>query len=231
MADLLDEILESPTLSSRPFPRSQPPPTQPATSNIWGASIHPSAARKPNLDLTDLSLSPQLHPRPSNPPSPPAPQPNHYEEEMDWSPSTSQHRAFSSYRPPGPASQGFGQAPTEEKKGAFWYRVPPAPVAPAHRLFNPPNQPRLRNIPASATTNSPEAISFRGADGRANPVAGEDEGRGGVAFAKPSFFPPVSGDDPRNGLADMLQGSFSLRHREEKAEKGSWIGGLFGARK
>lgn len=267
MADLLDEILESPTLSSRPFPRSQPQPTQPAVGNNWGAGLHStSSARKPNIDFNELFLSDHLgqstHRNSGGPPSPPTPSlaqaAAEYEEEMDWSPSASQHRAFSSYRQPGPASsQGFGQAPTEEEKGAFWFRVPPAPVPPAHRLLNPPNQPRLRTIPppppySGITTNShyrPEAaISFRAAaraDARtvkptaddveddvaaAAAAAGRREEE--VAFARPSFFPPASGDDPRNGLAELLQGSFSLRQRnEESTEKKSWIGGLFGGKK
>ncbi|KAJ9144821.1 hypothetical protein NKR19_g6304 [Coniochaeta hoffmannii] len=162
---------------------------------------------------------------------------------MDWSPSHShsQHRAFSSYRAPGPANQGFSRAPTEEKKGAFWYRVPPAPVPPAHRLLNPPNQPRLRNIPPSAG-NSPEVITFRGADGRMNTATVEDIGGGGggapgggtmgdVAFARPSFFPPTPGDDPRNGLAELLEGSFTLSQREQEKQGRSWIGGLFAGKK
>lgn len=238
MADLLDEILESPSLTTQPLhplPASRP---QPSTGN-WGANFQPTSfARKPNLDLNDLSLSEQRHHqtplKPSSPP-PTLTQPDS-SDEMDWSPSISQHRAFSSYRQPGPSHQGFSQAPTEEKKGAFWYRVPPAPVAPAHRLFNPPNQPRLRNIPPASVTNSPETINFRGADGRTNRAKVEDIGEGGgggggeVAFARPSFFPPTPGDDPRNGLAELLGESFTLRQSEERREKGSWIGGLFGGR-
>lgn len=229
MSDLLDEILESPSLSSQAVPRSRAPP--PPNVGNWGDNFASNSfARKPNLELQSLTLAEEQYAENPHSPSPTFTQPD-YEEEMDWSPTTSKHRAFSSYRQPGPGQQGFSQAPTEEKKGAFWYRVPPAPVPPAQRLFNPPNQPRLRNIPS---TMSPETFSFRGTmDGR----AAEDMGGGAdkpppVAFARPSFFPPAPRDDPRNDLAEVFGESFTLRpSQEEQPGQRSWIGNLFGSKK
>ncbi|OIW27151.1 hypothetical protein CONLIGDRAFT_415399 [Coniochaeta ligniaria NRRL 30616] len=206
MSDLLDEILESPSLSRAGAPpgSQQPPPQR------------------------SLAPSPQTN--------------DDGVEEMDWSPSAtskSQHRAFSSYRDPGPANSGFSQAPTEAKKGAFWYHVPPAPVSPAARLFNPPNQPRLRNINVDSTspTSPTKTVSFRhtpvGTDGRVN-VGGAGGGadrQPPVAFARPSFFPPPPENDPRNGLAEVFEESFSLRQGPEEQQRRGWMGGLFGARK
>ncbi|KAH8907292.1 hypothetical protein BR93DRAFT_896859 [Coniochaeta sp. PMI_546] len=227
MSDLLDEILKSPSLSTKPLPRSGAPP--PTVGDLGGASFAATSfARKPNLELQSLSLSEQQSPSLSPPPNFTQ---TDYEEEMDWSPTTSKHRAFSSYRSPSPRQQGFSQAPTEEKKGAFWYRVPPAPIPPAQRLCNPPNQPRLRNIPPT----KPETFTFRGARGfGASTVTVESaaDAPPPVAFARPSFFSPPPEDDPRNGLADFFEESFTLRQdREQRTARRSWMGNLFGSKK
>jgi hypothetical protein len=274
MSDLLDEILESPSLSSKPLQSLSRPRTQPIAGSLGSTNFQPTSfARKPNLALDDLFLSePAHHNHHKTPQQPASGSPDAGDqvgEEMDWSPSTSQHRAFSSFRGPDPANQGFSQAPTsEERRGAFWYRVPPAPVAPAHRLFNPPQQPRLRTIPTTtATSTSPlngrgntgfgkaewrsddgifaaaAAAAAAVNDGRVGRVLGQEEEEGGevvgtagrseVAFARPSFFPPTPGDDPRNGLVELLEGSFTLRQMEEEEKRrggGGWIGGLFGGK-
>ena len=239
MSDLLDEILQSPTQPPRPLPRPSPPNVGNWGSNFGTASF----ARKPNMELHSLSLSERQRP-PSSPPAPPSRPAEEAagsgyqdDDKMDWSPTTSRHRAFSSFRGPGADQQGFSQAPTtEEKRGAFWYRVPPAPVAPAHRAFNPPNQPRLRSIPAAAAARP--GVSFREAGGGQGRVGvgvdveggGEGDGpRSPVAFARPSFFSPAVENDPRNTLADDFGKSFTLATPRE--ERGGWLGGLFGGKK
>jgi hypothetical protein len=227
MSDLLDEIMQTP--SSTPAARPQQP--LPPDVGDWGANFHnTSGARKPGLGFQSLSITEQP------PPSPPPPS---YEEEMDWSPTTSRHRAFSSFRPEGQAHQGFSQAPTsEEKRGAFWYRgLPPAPTTPAQRMYNPPNQPRLRSSIVAAAAR-PE-VSFREAPGRSGVSAqgvtdGPQESAKRVDFAGPSFFPPVPENDPRNKLSDIFSESFTLRpSQEEVPEQRSWVGNLlgFGSRK
>lgn len=228
MSDLLDEILQSPTTAGAPpRPQARAPPDL----GNWGSGPrgNPFAANKATPQLQTLSLS-QAPPSQNHFSPPPSVSQANYDEEMDWSPTASKHRAFSSFRQPGPDQQGFSQAPTEEKKGAFWYHVPPAPIPPAHRLLNPPNQPRLRNIPASAAARP--GVSF--AQPR-SPTVYDDkeneqaEGPRPVSFAGPSFFSPVSGDDPRNTLAEDFSRGFTLTTPRE--EQRSWLGGLFGSRK
>ncbi|KAB5586167.1 Ima1 N-terminal domain-containing protein [Coniochaeta sp. 2T2.1] len=275
MSDLLDEILDSPTVYPPALPRTSYNRPNPLLHgpNAFGSHASTSStslARKPSLDLNNFSLSESgsglTHHEPTNHfatiPPPRAPQPSG--EEMDWSPSTSLTptapnlpRAFTSFRDPSdPDQQTFNTAPTQEKRGAFWYRVPPAPVSPAARLFQEhPSQPRLRGVAvpsggggggasangggrrSSSSSGIPEIVSFREATNRASAVAVVAQDEGGeegeqpapsVTFAKPSFFPPAA-DDPRDGLAEMLGQGFRLSQEEQ--ERRGWMGGLFGGRK
>ncbi|KAK3941756.1 hypothetical protein QBC46DRAFT_381914 [Diplogelasinospora grovesii] len=174
-------------------------------------------------------------------------------DEMDWTPTQSKHRAFSTQGQR--EGQGFNEAPTEPKRGPFWYRVPPAPTSPAQRLFNPPNQPRLRQSP---TTQQQQQIRFRGSglggtggDGRELQLHRQqqdtdDRQYSQVTFAQPRFFPPSPQNDPRDPLSDMFGSSFSLKEQQERRERrdraaaqaaaaaaaaGGWFGGLFGSSK
>jgi hypothetical protein len=155
--------------------------------------------------------------------------PTYYDEEMDWSPTQSKHRAFSSYRTGQQASQGFGQAPTEASRGHFWYRVPPAPTTPAQRIFNPPNQPRLRKNPVNRET---EDISFRGSQATLHDRGGDfdpsNQSRP-VTFAETSFFPPTTPNDPRNSLSELFEAGFTLTPEQDEdrvQERRSWMGNL-----
>ncbi|KAJ3566080.1 hypothetical protein NPX13_g7266 [Xylaria arbuscula] len=87
-----------------------------------------------------------------------------YDDEMDWSPSASQHRAFSSYNPYKIKNTNprFNDTPTEPKPGPIWYKVPPAPTNPAQRSRNPPfasyysgeSQRERKLLPVNGTTAS-----------------------------------------------------------------------------
>ncbi|KAG7285420.1 hypothetical protein NEMBOFW57_010047 [Staphylotrichum longicolle] len=105
----------------------------------------------------------------------------------------SRHRAFNTQNQRPPTSQSFGSAPTEPRKGPFWYRVPPAPTTPAQRVFNPPNQPRLRPSPVDSGTQVGFRFGKTGTGGETRPggvggVGGGGEQRQVVAFAEPTFF-------------------------------------------
>lgn len=221
MSDLLDEIMQTPVASQPAGSQHQ------STFDVseWGGNFTKTSlsTRDEDMEFRSLAISEQ--------PVPPHPSfvTTQYEEEMDWSPTQSKHRAFSSFRPEGPGQQGFSQAPTEAKKGHFWYRVPPAPTTPAQRLFNPPNQSRLRKISVAR----PE-ISFRGANDRtmreitSEPEATTERSKP-VTFAEPAFFPPMASNDPRNSLSDMFNEGFTLRpDREKQPEQRSWVGNLMG---
>ncbi|KAK4171890.1 Ima1 N-terminal domain-containing protein [Triangularia setosa] len=149
-----------------------------------------------------------------------------YSAEMEWEPAPpeqqiSSHRAFSTQGQR--KSQPFGAAPVEAKKGPFWYRVPPAPVTPAQRVFNPPNQPRLRPSPVQG-----QEIQFRGSGMPQKQLASTAHDESAPDFAPATFFAQPGPDDPRNELTGMFSGSFSLDHESPKEDKpqSTWFGRL-----
>ncbi|KAL7624268.1 hypothetical protein AAE478_005828 [Parahypoxylon ruwenzoriense] len=132
----------------------------------------------------------------------------HYEEEMDWTPSASQHRAFSSYNPYKVKNTNprFNDTPIEPKAGPIWYKVPPAPTSPAQRLRNPPMRPIIRESPKEKKENFFQSAT-RG------PVDMGSSSQGSLSdikFAEPIFFAPQEKDDPRDSLSNMFANSFSI---------------------
>ncbi|KAK4204684.1 Ima1 N-terminal domain-containing protein [Triangularia verruculosa] len=147
-----------------------------------------------------------------------------YSAEMEWEPAppqqqVSMHRAFNTQGQR--KAQPFGAAPVEPKKGPFWYKVPPAPVTPAQRVFNPPNQPRLRPSPQN------QEIQFRGSGTPQRQLTSSEHYETPV-IAPATFFAQPSPDDPRNELTGMFSGSFSLANESPKEEKpqSTWFGRL-----
>ncbi len=135
------------------------------------------------------------------------------DDEMDWSPTQSRHRAFNTYDAGGSHAAGFGQTPVGADRGQFWYKVPPAPSSLAQRVRNPPNAPRLRQSPIAK-----DDLSFRHANGytaRAPVGSGAAEEPAGVEFTESSFFVPEQNNDPRNSLSDLFGQSFSLTSQQE----------------
>ncbi|KAM7220239.1 Ima1 N-terminal domain containing protein [Rhypophila decipiens] len=226
MAELLDEISRSSPLrsASPPSPIEGdhfiPRPFGGGNRNTQRTMVlHRDEDDDDNmLPLNSLHLS-----------RPPAPVVQ-YEQEMDWSPTQSKHRAFNTYGQR--QTQGFNQAPTDQK-GAFWYRVPPAPTTPAQRVFNPPNKPMLRTSPVEKK----DGVLFRSGLGsntlldRANTRHDRDlpagaESRRTVTFKEPTFFPPPPKDDPRDPLASMFGTTLALREDQvvqKRASKTSWL--------
>ena len=137
-------------------------------------------------------------------------------EEMEWSPSQSQseHRAFNPPRSLQRQTQPFNEAPAAEQPSPFWYKVPPAPITPAQRLRNPPNQPRLRVSSQETKQNFFNNISHRtsvveSGDASKQLLPQDTIPHKGVEFAQQRFFAPETPSEAGNTLADLLT-SFSL---------------------
>lgn len=222
MSHVLDEILKTPTptpglsssrqlhansfegpdfsgscLSSTPLKNTLP-------SNPYASNRQQLGA---GLELGALNLSEDIHHQ----------QDSQYliesDDEMDWAPTHSQHRAFSAYGTNVRQSQGFGHTPVEPKKGPIWFKVPPAPVSPAQRRLKPASPP-IRRSPVVK-----EEFHFHGANRRASrPADGTDGGRTSddIAFAAPKLFVESEQSDPRNTLSDLFGESFSLTPSQER---------------
>lgn len=123
-----------------------------------------------------------------------------YSEEMDWSPSQPQHRAFREQQsPPKP----FSQSPTQDGN-PFWYKVPAAPTNPAHKLRNAPNKPLLRQQMVEKDSFSFRPTSRKGYEPK------QAEAENNVSFKHPRFFAHEENDEA-SSLADLLTQSFSLK--------------------
>ncbi|KAK3297847.1 Ima1 N-terminal domain-containing protein [Chaetomium fimeti] len=214
----------------RPHTASRDPFAAPSTPR---PRVPPSTAEE--MDWSPTPTTPFAPPSALTPAAPPsALTPFTPADPSSSTSASSRHRAFNTRGQR--SSQGFGQAPVEPRAGPFWYRVPPAPTTPAQRVFNPPNQPRLRASPVdSLPPRSPEwggMSPFAGGRGGSNGGGGGGGmengvgermeelggGRGQVAFAEPSFFAEdvvgravaVNGqdEDRRNDPRNELSGLF-----------------------
>ncbi|KAI0873667.1 hypothetical protein GGS24DRAFT_462542 [Hypoxylon argillaceum] len=144
------------------------------------------------------------------------PQTSHCDDEMDWSPSASQHRAFSSYNPYRIKNTNprFSDTPIEPKPGPIWYKVPAAPTSPAQRLRNPPMRPIIRESPKEKET------FFQSAGGQSLDLRGNEQGSStGLNLAPAKFYALDPQDDPRDSLSSMFAHSFNISpDPEEKGE-------------
>lgn len=135
------------------------------------------------------------------------------EDAMDWSPTQSKHRAFNTQGQTR-HNRGFGATPTDSKAKPIWYKVPPAPVTPAQRLFNPPNAPRIRTSPLVK-----EPVHFRGS-ATVNTLSSfqpeRPQERVETAFAEPSFFVRPQDAPEADALSDLFGRSFSLNPSQEE---------------
>ncbi|KAI0182040.1 Ima1 N-terminal domain-containing protein [Hypoxylon sp. FL1284] len=208
LGSILDEIANLPTKPHLESPDSSPlasgfRPTASAGNRMLGSTYgRPQENRFSEPTFDSLRLSDPVTVEE------PAPQPIHYDEEMDWSPSASQHRAFSSYNPYKVKNTNprFSDTPIEPKSGPIWYKVPPAPTTPAQRLRNPPMRPIIRESPKEVKENFFQS-------GGKGPIDVRSTNQGdlsGIRFAEPKFFAPEEKDDPRDGLSRMFASSFSI---------------------
>jgi hypothetical protein len=136
------------------------------------------------------------------------------EEAMEWTPEPppSKHRAFRILPPLERNTSLFSQAPTSDNGSPFWYKVPPAPISPAHLLRNPPNQPRLRVTSQEVKENFFNTVARRnsGSDEFGNPVnQSNGKPRYDMELRQQQFFPLSPPTEADTGLADLFT-SFSL---------------------
>ena len=151
---------------------------------------------------------------------------------MDWSPSQpasqpkSQHRAFTENLPVDKDAEFFGRVPIQKQPtklfgqspvvaqpSTFWYKVPPAPIPPAHQIRNPPNQPRMRvtsqeqkeNFFNNVTRKRP---SWQEPSETTTP-ANNGSQRQGIEFAQPKFFAPSTPSEEHSELVERF-GDWSL---------------------
>lgn len=227
LADILDEIMKGNAVDTQSQSQLQPEPqpelfvSKMSTSDrsdympsiTQRSSYHPAAnLMDPNpfrnlsnkrpqssgLGLDDLSLS-------DSPPRPRTPQTINYSPTMEWSPTQSKYRAFSTYKPGRSETRKFGETPTHERAGTFWAKVPPAPTNPAQRIFNPPNAPRIRT--SSQTANN--AVNFQGSKTSLFSQPPANAPPPATIFANPTFLPPQPQDE-RDSLSEMFTRSFTL---------------------
>ncbi|KFY93348.1 hypothetical protein V500_03755 [Pseudogymnoascus sp. VKM F-4518 (FW-2643)] len=133
-------------------------------------------------------------------------------DEMEWMPSQSVHRAFNSGLSAQRDGQHFNQAPSGPESSPFWFKVPPAPITPARKLRNPPNQPLLSAPSAEVKQNFFNKMTSNMLPSQGS-QAPRESSRRDVAFAQPKFFPPDALEDT-TGLADAFGAAFSFDERE-----------------
>ncbi|KAI1269346.1 hypothetical protein F5Y18DRAFT_369552 [Xylariaceae sp. FL1019] len=217
LGNVLDEILQSADTKES---RNQPDPAQQVSANAFQAAPRPY--KKSNGHTSTIRTSTQSQPnfgdlRLSNSLAPTNHEPTvaHYDEEMDWSPSASQHRAFSSYNSYKIKNTNprFSDTPTEPKAGPIWYKVPPAPTNPAQVVRNPPMRPIIRESPKDTKPN------FFQSTRRPVDLGGKHQSTTSeFTLSQPKFYAPQPKDDPRDGLSSMFASSFSLSPSPEDAE-------------
>jgi hypothetical protein len=137
------------------------------------------------------------------------------EEEMEWDPTPS--RTLNIMRPPQAAGPfQVPEPPPVHETAPFWYKVPPAPITPAQRLRNPPNQPRLQPRTQEAKENFFKRMtngSYGEQLGKSSPET-ERPRRHEIEFAQQKFFPPNSADTMLSSLSDFM-GNIQLKSESD----------------
>lgn len=145
------------------------------------------------------------------------PQQLQYDEEMDWSPITPQHRALKDNATPTPnkfAKINGESVSQPEVKDPFWYKVPAAPVNPAQRLRNPVWPSAQKQEPVET---GKVMFTRRGHQPSSSQTSVGSDANGGVEFKQPSFFAPQRDHHDASSLADLLSQSFTLGQDQQDA--------------
>jgi hypothetical protein len=223
MEDILNEIFTKPISESRHSSPSSPPwdHSPPTTYNNQPLNLSPLRNRS---QLPTYGTRPQMDTMPGESAwylatgnIPGNLQFHDIRDEMDWAPIVpqKQHRAFNTPRSlQGSNIQPFGQTPVTEKSPTFWAKIPPAPITPAHRLRNPPNQPRLRVSSQEVKENFFNNITQRNSDPDQTAANGAGQSRHEIEFSQQRFFAPTHPCEEADSLADTFKG-FSLSSSEE----------------
>jgi hypothetical protein len=228
MATILDEILHEPTRNNQPqpdalmsqfsSPRKFDQFQSLSGSSAYNPSLRPltpnpfanSPAKRPQssgVGLSSLSLSDT--PQASNQ------EMIDYSPNMEWTPTQSRHRAFNTYRPGQSETRKFGETPVNDKPGAFWAKVPPAPKAPAHRFLHQQKTTLLRRSPRLTQSS----VTFQGTK-RSTLGQPQADAPPATIFAEPSFrvAPPR---DERDELLDKFATSFTLASEQAEEQPAS----------
>ncbi|PQE26157.1 Integral inner nuclear membrane ima1 protein [Rutstroemia sp. NJR-2017a BBW] len=145
-------------------------------------------------------------------------------EPMDWAPTrpqqdfTPRHRALNPALNPQYKAQPFGSLSTTfNEPSPFHGKLPPAPITPAQRLRNPPNQARLTVNSEEKKQNFFNRMTGKSSNDRFDSNIGESvQSKREMEIAPPKFFAPERpGNDQGNQLADLLT-SFSLSTDEDE---------------
>ncbi|KAH7356715.1 Ima1 N-terminal domain-containing protein [Rhexocercosporidium sp. MPI-PUGE-AT-0058] len=194
LGDLLDEISrdirpsDSQPLHSYPSPGSSPSSSPPATSQ----TRTPAHSRTYNSQIH----SPQVR----------IP---YAADEMEWLPTVSQTSSFRVFTPPSrpQTAQKFGESPVGDQPSPFWYKVPPAPIAPAHRVRNPPNKPTFVSQQVKENFFTKPSTNFS-----------VDPGRNGMEMKQQSLFIPEN-PNPEGDLLSGMMGSISISEGDAPRHK------------
>ncbi|KAI1433450.1 hypothetical protein GGR50DRAFT_668632 [Xylaria sp. CBS 124048] len=211
LGNILDDILDSPPGKQRQAASTSPQDSPSSASAFRQPISHGSRYTSPvvrGARMTDSAFMLRSE-------EPPTTQNN---DEMDWSPSASQHRAFSSYNPYRVKNTNprFSDAPTEPKPGPMWYKVPPAPTYPAQRLRNPPLRPIIQKSPKE------REIFFKPTERRPIQFGGDSVTNStGLKLEPPKFYAPEPTDDPRDGLSNLFATSFTISPDPEEQKESS----------
>jgi hypothetical protein len=145
-------------------------------------------------------------------------------EPMDWAPTrpqqefTPKHRALNPALNPQYKAQPFGSLSTTfNEPSPFHGKLPPAPITPAQRLRNPPNQARLTVSSEEKKQNFFNRMTGKNSNDRADSNIGDSvQSKREMEIAPPKFFAPERpGNDQGSQLADLLTG-FSLSADENE---------------
>ncbi|KAI8949293.1 hypothetical protein F4801DRAFT_553578 [Xylaria longipes] len=207
LSNILDDILHSPAAQQNQATRTSPRHSTSLMSGLGSHTLGKGANRGSAISTSHVTNGAMQI-------SPKEPAVTHYDDKMDWSPSASQHRAFSSYNPYKVKNTNprFSDAPTEPKSGPIWYKIPPAPTNPAQRLRNPPMRPIIRESPKEKKESFFQSTGRQPLDFGSRPQENPAE----LNMAPPKFHAPEPKDDPRDGLSSMFAHSFSISPSPEE---------------
>lgn len=140
-----------------------------------------------------------------------------HEEEMEWDPAPSQVLTMARSPQVPPLFARPESLSSVANPSPFWFKVPPAPVGPAHRLRNPPNQPRFQPRTEEAKQNFFDTMKGASYGSRLQYGTSDSDKprRHEMDIAQQKFFPPTNtADNVLNGLSEML-GTVNLKGESE----------------
>ena len=133
---------------------------------------------------------------------------------MEWTPTAPSSLPRALKDSPSSKDRPFGQAPTREDAGPFFYKTPPAPINPARKLRNPPNQPALWSSAEKENSGSFKGIGAQQTRQKQKQNGGPTA-RSGVEFKSPKFFNPEK-EGPEDELLVQRFGKATLSLDDKK---------------